>query len=181
MGTLWEIFSIHLFFISHAFDARIHSFVLMDNHFHLIISTPKGNISEVMQYLMTNTSLDITKVSGRINQTYGGPYYSSLITTDIHFSHCYKYVYRNPVEAGLSDCVEEYRYSTLRGLLGYEKLIFPLTEDYFLFPSLENSIVWLNSSYKLTTKEQIQKALHKNKFSFAKINSRQNPLDRTYS
>lgn len=172
---LWSVFSNYLFFIHHAFGVRIHSFVLMNNHFHLILRTPNSNLDKAMNYFMRETSRVIGRQSGRINQVYGGPYYWSLIKTPNFFLHVYKYVYRNPIEAGLGTAVENYKYSTLRVLIGQEHSVIPLECDDTLFSSTTEQLKWLNTSYPSPeVKIDIKNALYKSVFHFAK-DKRGNP------
>lgn len=44
LQQVWDIFCRHLAYTAYIYDARIHSFVLMNNHFHLLISTPNASI-----------------------------------------------------------------------------------------------------------------------------------------
>ncbi len=151
----------YLFLIHHGFQTKIHSFVLMGNHFHLLISSPHANLSGAMNYFMRETSREITRLSGRINQTYGGRYHRSLINNYHHFVNVYKYVYQNPARAKFNGRVEEYGYSTLAGLLGVRKIIVPLEEDTLLFnPSLdETCLVWLNKLAHEDDVEALRKGL----------------------
>ncbi len=168
MEEVWSIMSNYLFFISTAYKVEIHSFVLMSNHFHLIARFPEGNMVQAMNYFMRETSRVISRSSGRINQTYGGRYFRSAITKPHYLEHVYKYVYRNPIEAGLSKKVEEYPYSTLAILLGKRPGIIPLIYD----PRLESKIVdstlqWLNLPPNAEDKEEVRKALKKPEFQLA--------------
>lgn len=166
ISEVWEIFSIYLHFISHAYDVRIHSFVLMNNHFHMLISTPQANIDESMNYLLREVSRSIGKASDRINQIFGGPYHWSLISNSIYYQHAYKYIYRNPIRAGLSRSVEEYKYSTLRGLLGFERLLIPAIDNLDLIQNPTSQLQWLNSTYDEEIQEAIRLALKKKEFAF---------------
>jgi REP element-mobilizing transposase RayT len=65
--------------INRAYKAEIHAFVLMSNHFHLVVSFPENNMSEAMNYFMRETSRMISRDAGRINQTYGSRYFRSII------------------------------------------------------------------------------------------------------
>jgi putative transposase len=166
---VWDVMSNYLFFLKHGFDFEIISFVLMSNHFHLIVKTPKANLSQGMNYFMRETSRSLTMLSDRINQTYGSPYHWSLIKNENYFRHAYKYVYRNPVEAGLSLKVEDYRYSTLQCKLGQNNDIIPLTEDCLLFEAVDETLSWLNHKYPdESAKALIRSALKKREFKFAK-------------
>lgn len=179
---VWEIFSDYLFFIHHAFNVKVHSFVLMNNHFHLILSTPEANLSEAMNYFMRETSKQFGLASGRINQIYGGPYFWSQLKSEIYYGHAYKYVYRNPIEGGLCLKVEDYPFSTLHSLVGKSKTIIPVAEDTMLFFDMGSQIDWLNKSYKsLDYKQDIKNALRKREFQFGKDKDR-NPslLEKDY-
>ena len=37
--------------VSEQFDAIIHAYCLMSNHYHLLIETPKANLSRIMQHI----------------------------------------------------------------------------------------------------------------------------------
>jgi REP element-mobilizing transposase RayT len=175
IDDVWKVFEDHLYAAHHFYDVRIHSFVLMENHFHLLASFPKGNISEAMWYLMFETSRELTYISKRINQTYGGPHHPSLIATNEHFLNAYRYVYRNPVDAGVSKRVETYRYSTLHGLLGLSKLIIPVEPDPFLGNSTEETLNWLNTEYKSRERLLVKSALRKPQFELGNNRSTRKP------
>lgn len=177
--NVWSIFSDYLFFINKNYNVEIYSFVLMDNHFHLMIRTPQANLDKAMNYFMRETSRHITFSCSRINQTFGGPYHWSLIKKPIYFLHAYKYVYRNPVEAGLVSQVEDYKYSTLHSKLGQSHSIIPVVEDTTLFSGVEATLAWLNKSYlDQDMRGDIRKALKRKTFTFGLNKLRQkNPLE----
>ncbi len=168
MKTVWEIMSTELMFLTFAYDVKIHSFVLMQNHFHLLVSTPSANISVAMWHFMGRTSKQLTRSGNRINQTYGGRYFRSVIQGDRYFRYAYKYVYRNPVKAGLADRPENYEFSTLYGLLGNDRLVIPTVEDTLLFESMDETLSWLNSKPADNDWDMVRKAMRKRNFAFAK-------------
>ena len=168
LGKVWEIFEEQLFFIHHAFGIQIHSFVLMNNHFHLIASDPKLEMSAALRWLMTETSREIGRRTGRINRIYGQRNYQCLINSYHYFMHAYKYVYRNPVQARLSTKVEEYPFSTLHGLVGFSQLVIPVQVDTILNEDFEETLDWLNLPVKEVDWEAIGNALRKGRFSLAK-------------
>ena len=164
MESVWQIFEDYLY-LSHLRDGlQVHAFVLMTNHFHLIASTPQSDLGKCMQYFLTNVSREITRMSGRINQTFGGPYHPSSIVSPNYYLHAYKYVYRNPVEAGLSERVEDYPFSTIAGLLGKRRMAVPMLEDSTLVTNFEGTLEWLNEGYRVGHREQVRKALRKPEF-----------------
>lgn len=172
LETVWSIFGDYLFILKHEHKFEIHSLVLMDNHFHLLIKTPSANLSEGMNYFMREVSKEITYQSGRTNQTFGGPYHWSMINSYSYYLNVYKYIYRNPVEAGLADRCESYKFSTLSGLIGAHPIRFPLEEDILLFnPNLDDTTLnWLNTP-KPDVHLQTKKALRKSVFEYQKNTS----------
>jgi putative transposase len=179
IDDVWDLFVDRLYYIRMCYGVEIISFVLMPNHFHLLLRTPSGRMDKAMHSLMTEVSREIGSRAGRINQTFGGPYHSSMITCDHYLRHAYKYVYRNPVEAGICSSVESYRYSTLPGLLGKTNLFTPLAEDPFLFDDPTGSLKWLNKKYRRGVLQEIETALSYRVCRFSKDRkSRQpNPLE----
>jgi putative transposase len=173
LEDVWQLMSDYLFFIHHAFEIKIYSFVLMSNHFHLMAGAPEKNLSEAMRYLMTEVSRSIGQTAGRINQTFGGRFHRSLIDNDLYFAQVYKYVYRNPIRAGICEKAEDYKFSTLPGLLGKQAVAIPLEEDIFLFQNnnAEKYLRWLNQNPAEHIEERIKKALKKSHFKFPKNNN----------
>ena len=179
LENVWDIFTNYLFFLKHAFRFEIFSFVLMENHFHLIVKTPEANLDRGMRYFLRETSCRLTRSAGRINQTYGAPYRYSVLKSQNSLYHTYKYVYRNPVEAGVVRNVEDYYFSSLHSLLGKSKAMIPLVEDFILFSDPCQCLDWLNQGYPSTDiKEQIRKALKRKEFKFGRgRDSRENRLE----
>lgn len=171
LDEIWELMSNYLFYLHHVFGMSIHSFVLMINHFHLLATFPKRNLSEAMMYFLRETSRQITKPVGRINQTFGNRFHRTSVESPLYYLHAYKYVYQNPLRAGLCKSVEEYPFSTLRGLLGIDRMIIPVEKDDTLFVDPEKCLSWLNTLPEKESLSQIKKALKKPMFAL--------PLDRS--
>lgn len=161
----------YLHFINKNFGVDILAFVLMGNHFHLLARFPEANLGESMRYFMRETSRQITYSSGRINQTYGSRFFRSLIGSPHYYLHAYKYVYRNPVDAGLCSRAEDYAFSSLSGLVGRTKLPFPISEDDTLFNDLAGTLAWINTTPPEAHRQIIRKSLRRQIFKV--------PLDRT--
>jgi REP element-mobilizing transposase RayT len=171
LGSAWKVFNDQLFEMSILFGIQIHAFVLMPNHFHLLITTPNEDLGLVMQNLMRSITRALNLKSGRSGRVFGARYHWTLINSHVYFSHAYKYVYRNPVKADLSKNVEDYPFSTLNGLLGFQSLYFPLYfpfgEDRFAFipDTVQEQLTWLNKPFKKEHDQGINKLLKKTVFS----------------
>lgn len=179
MQTVWQIMTRHLYFTHLAFDVRIHAFLLMSNHFHLIIKSPNQNLSAAMQYFMRESSRELTHLSSRINQTYGSRFHRSLLISPLYYLHAYKYLYRNPVTAGICHRVEDYPFSTLQALLGNARVEVPILDDWNwgTLHERDATLKWLNASPPKENLEEIKKALRKSVFKIPKRDSRPSPLE----
>jgi putative transposase len=158
---LWKLFSKRLHFCSFAFNIEIHAFVLMSNHYHLIVRCPDNNLSEFMTYFNREMSKEINILTNKINQNFGTRYYSTIVDDPRYYLTVYRYVYRNPVDAGLAKKVEDYPFSSFQFVLGKRKFEFPV----FDYPVIESGhyldLSWLNKDYQKNEKQKIRTALKK--------------------
>ncbi|MGZ3772841.1 MAG: transposase [Bdellovibrio sp.] len=180
MHLVWEIMTRHLYFTHLAFDVRVHAFLLMGNHYHLIIRAPKQNLSAAMQYFMRESSRDLTRLSSRINQTYGSRFHRSLLNSPLYYLHAYKYLYRNPVSARVCKKVEDYPFSTLQALLGNSRVEVPVLDDWN-WGSLdvrEETLIWLNTAPNKEDLDNVRKALRKGTFEIPKRNIKNSLLEK---
>jgi putative transposase len=95
------------------YSVQTEAFVLMSNHYHLCVYTPNSNIDCFMQFFNKNLGQKISRQAGRINRIFGAPYKWSLITKDPYFQHVIRYIYQNPLRAGLCSKCEEYPFSDI--------------------------------------------------------------------
>lgn len=126
MYKLWEIFCQEAYAMSVIWNARIHAAVLMGNHFHMLLSTPDSNIGACMCDFQSELARGISILKGTDGYRFSSRYKWSIIKTPAHFATMVRYIYQNPVRAGIVSQAEHYPYSTLRGLLGYESHKIPL-------------------------------------------------------
>jgi hypothetical protein len=91
-----------------------------------------------------------------------------VIDNPHYYLHAYKYFYRNPVHAGLCTRVEEYPYSTLRGLVGLAHTLIPVAEDETLFSDVHGTLEWLNKKPNENSWIDVGNALRKSKFKLCK-------------
>jgi|SaaInlStandDraft_6_1057023.scaffolds.fasta_scaffold26476_3 putative transposase len=181
LEEVWIIFSNYLYFISHAFNIEIISFVLMNNHFHLLVHDSNFNISKAMCYFMREVSKSITIDTKRVNQTFGGPFHPTVIGSTEHLLNVYKYIYQNPLRAKIVSRAEEYKFSTLHGILGLSQATIPVTSRYDnLFPLVQDTshtLSWLNHHYDDIEIDLIRKGLRSHHFKIGKKRSCRTKID----
>ena len=95
------------------FKCRIHAYVLMTNHVHLLV-TPfeKHAVSQMMQALGRRYVYYINKTYKRTGTLWEGRYKASLIDSDGYLLTCMRYIELNPVRANMVDHPGEYKWSS---------------------------------------------------------------------
>jgi putative transposase len=172
LPDIWQLLCEKLTQLHKECGFRVHSIVLMSNHYHLLASTSEpAFLSEVMFYLQNSISRSLNKKSQRINHSFGGRYKGSLITTPNYFYHATKYIYQNPVRAGLSLDVAAWPYSNLKCFLDKDlstSLWSPPSEDIFdihrQYPDKIELLKDLNHIYAFEQSESLRKATKKATF-----------------
>jgi putative transposase len=128
------------------FGVRIHAYVLMENHFHLLLETPEANLSRAMQWLSVSYSVWFNRRHNRAGHLFQGRFKSVVVEDDAGWQEVARYVHLNPVRvaglgldkqaratsrAGLAAkprpevvgarlrLLREYRWSSYRGYAGY--------------------------------------------------------------
>lgn len=111
-------FGHRLAFIHAEFGVETLAYCLMDNHYHLLLRTPAGGLSAAMQHLGSVFTRHLNDRVGRDGPIFRGRFNSILVTTDLYLAWVARYIHRNPVEAGLAERADGYRWSSCRAYLG---------------------------------------------------------------
>ncbi len=103
------------------FGILIHSYVLMDNHYHLILETPKGNLLKVMHGINSRYTIYFNRRHKRSGHLFQGRYKAIIVDKDAYLIPLSRYVHLNPVKAGIAERPEEYKWSSYNGYIGKSK------------------------------------------------------------
>jgi len=98
--------------------AVIHTYCLMDNHYHLLLETPLGNLSNIMHFINTSYAIFINTSYSRTGHLLQGRYKAILVETDAYAQELSRYIHLNPVRAEIVALPEEYPWSSYREYLG---------------------------------------------------------------
>ena len=96
------------------------AWVLMTNHFHLVIQTPDANLSRGMHWLNSRYAGWFNRRHKRTGHLFEGRFKSLLIEKERHFNEVLRYVVLNPVRAKMVAGPERYPWSSYRGTSGLE-------------------------------------------------------------
>ena len=102
-----------------ATHCRLHAYVLMDNHVHLLVTPPNaGDVGRLMQRLGTNYVGLFNARHGRTGSLWEGRYKACLVDSEDYMLRCHRYIELNPVRARLTDDPATYRWSSCPAYLG---------------------------------------------------------------
>ena len=81
------------------YEVKLHCYVLMDNHFHLVVQTPRANLSEFMRHFNVAYTSFFNRRHRRTGHLYQGRFKAILIQPDAWLLELSRYVHMNPVRA----------------------------------------------------------------------------------
>lgn len=99
---------------SKRFDAVVHAYCLMNNHYHLLVETPRANLSRIMRHVNGVYTQRYNRMRGTDGPLFRGRYKSILVDEDAYLLRLSRYIHRNPVESKkpLVSQLADYRWSS---------------------------------------------------------------------
>jgi REP element-mobilizing transposase RayT len=98
--------------ISERFSVDIYAYVLMTNHYHLLLKTRKANLSKCMQWLGTAYTRRFNLLNSRSGHLFQGRFKSILVEDESYMMRLSCYIHRNPLRAGLVTRLADYKWSS---------------------------------------------------------------------
>jgi putative transposase len=114
------------------FQWIVHAYVLMGNHLHLLVETPKANLARGMRQQNGVYALRFNRRHRRWGHLFGHRYGAILVQRESHLLELARYIVRNPVRAGLCRSPLEWPWSSARATAGLEPVPDFLTVDWLL-------------------------------------------------
>ncbi|MBU0731230.1 MAG: transposase, partial [Proteobacteria bacterium] len=123
------------------YSTILHSFVLMNNHFHFLVETPQGNLAEFMRHFNITYTSYFNRRYKRSGNLYQGRYKSFLIEKDAYLSRVSRYIHLNPARIQkmarkpLAEQLEYlfgYQWSSLPGITALSKRLKCIEHGYIL-------------------------------------------------
>jgi len=102
------------------FGWSITAWVLMTNHYHLVVQTHKPNLSRGMHWLNSVYAGWFNRIHKRRGHLFEGRFKAFLIDREAYFAEVLRYVVLNPVRAKMVQRPEDYRWSSYRATAGLE-------------------------------------------------------------
>jgi putative transposase len=127
-----EYFLDLLGFIIERFHWLCHAWCLMDNHYHLILETPEGNLSRGMRQLNGIYTQKYNWKYTKTGHVFQGRYKAILVDKENYLLELCRYVVLNPVRANIVKRPQDWKWSSYRSTTGTAKPRQWLTTDWIL-------------------------------------------------
>ena len=106
LGTMGEM--------AQRFDVELFAYVLMNNHYHLLLSSRRANLSRAMQWFGVTYTNRFNAINSRSGHLFQGRFKSMLVQNDAYLMRLSLYIHRNPLRAGIVNRLADYRWSSYR-------------------------------------------------------------------
>jgi REP element-mobilizing transposase RayT len=94
------------------FEADIAAYVLMGNHYHLLLRTRRPNLSKCMQWFGVTYTNRFNALNSHSGHLFQGRFKSMIVQNDAYLLRLSYYIHRNPVRAGIVERLVDYRWSS---------------------------------------------------------------------
>ena len=113
-----ELFLVCLGEVVVRFGWLCHAYCLMDNHYHLLIETPEGNVSLGMRQLNGVYTQRFNRRHGRVGHLFQGRFKAIVVDRDSYLLELCRYVVLNPIRAAMVKHIEHYPWSSYPATMG---------------------------------------------------------------
>jgi putative transposase len=126
------------------YNVVFYSVCQMGNHYHFVLETPRGNLSEALQFINGEYSRLANQRHGRRGHSFEERFGSQVVEREHYLRRVNRYVVLNPVKARLVTRAEDWKWSTYRATAGLEPAPAWLQTD------------WITWAFKAATIEEAQ-------------------------
>lgn len=103
--------------VAREFKFNIHSFCLMDNHYHLLVENRRENLSSGMRQLNAQYASYFNKRHDRVGHLWQDRFKSWYVLDNKYLFTLFKYIENNPVKAHMSEKIGEYVFCATYSIL----------------------------------------------------------------
>ncbi|NQY35709.1 MAG: transposase [Alteromonadaceae bacterium] len=102
------------------FNCIVHAYCLMGNHYHLLIETPKANLSRIMRHINGVYTQKYNRLKRTDGPLFRGRFKAVLVDSDAYLVPLTRYIHRNPIDmkSPLVAKLDDYRWSSYPSFVG---------------------------------------------------------------
>jgi len=123
---------------SELWTVNVAVYSLMPNHYHMLLNTPKGNLSRFMRHVNGIYTQLFNKNNRCEGQLFKGRFKSILVDGDSYLLQLLRYIHRNPIRAKLVKHMDDFEWSSHQGYISRAKEWNWLYKDFMLSIFSEN-------------------------------------------
>lgn len=124
---------------SSLFGVKVHAYCLMDNHYHLLVNTPRTNLSQVMRHINGLYTQRFNRTVKRDGPLFRGRYKAIVVDHDSYLLQVTRYIHLNPVVAKICAQPKAYRWSSYQYYIqGKDKPFWLKTDEILSMISQRN-------------------------------------------
>jgi len=114
------------------YGAIVHVYCLMGNHYHLLLDTPRSNLSQILHHVNGAYTTYFNVKRQRSGHLFQGRYRAILVEKDVYCQELSRYIHLNPLRAGIVKDLREYPWSSYPYYIGLKKKPSWLEADHIL-------------------------------------------------
>lgn len=114
----FELFLEILNDVCDSYRCLVHSYCLMNNHYHLLLETPDANLSKIMRQLNGVFTQSMNRKHRHVGHLFQGRYKAILVDKDPYLIELSRYIVLNPVRAKIVDSPDEWLWSSWHNMVG---------------------------------------------------------------
>jgi len=96
------------------FSFQLENFVIMGNHYHLILKPGKNvNLSRIMQWIMSVFAMTYNRLFNHCGHVWGSRFFSRILDSLQEYIKVFQYIDDNPQKAGLIENWQEWEFCGL--------------------------------------------------------------------
>jgi len=128
--------------VSKEYGLRIHAYCLLPNHYHLLVETPRANLSRAIGWLQTTYTIRFNRRHRRSGHLFQGRFKAHIVDADDYARQLVCYVHLNPVRprdkntiipADRQPALDRWRWSSHLAYLGRAPVPTWLCTDWLAF------------------------------------------------
>jgi len=100
------------------FNWKFHAYCLMSNHYHLLVETPRANLSKGMQYLNGVYTQQFNRRHRRVGHVFQGRFKSIIVEKESYLLELARYIVLNPVRAHMVPSPNDWVWSSYLATTG---------------------------------------------------------------